>query len=101
MADDQERKPSPGLWVFSVASLSAAAYFAWAALEGNFGRIVRIGIETEVAEAEAELAEVSVKRRALENKVRRLSDDYLDLELLDEQARRRLGPSRGDEIIIR
>ncbi len=101
MADNHEKTPSLGLWVFSIASLSAAGYFAWAALEGNFGRIVRIGVETEIAEAEAELAEVAARRRALENKVRRLSDDYLDLELLDEQARRRLGLSRGDEIIIR
>ena len=101
MAENHEKTSSPGLWVYSIASLSAAGYFAWAALEGDFGRIVRIGIATEIASAEAELAAVETRRRALENKVRRLSDDYLDLELLDEQARRRLGLSRGDEIIIR
>ncbi|MGR3813148.1 MAG: septum formation initiator family protein, partial [Cognatishimia activa] len=32
---------------------------------------------------------------------RRLSDDYLDLDLLDQQARSVLGLIRGDEMVIR
>jgi cell division protein FtsB len=37
----------------------------------------------------------------LRNKTRRLSDTYLDLDLLDTQARERLGMMRADEIIVR
>jgi cell division protein FtsB len=37
----------------------------------------------------------------MQNLTLRLSDDYLDLDLLDEQARDVLGYLRADEIVIR
>ena len=37
----------------------------------------------------------------MENLTRRLSDTYLDLDLLDQQARSVLGMIRADEIVIR
>ena len=37
----------------------------------------------------------------MQNRTRRLSDAYLDLDLLDERARKVLGLVRGDEIVIR
>jgi cell division protein FtsB len=37
----------------------------------------------------------------VENRTRRLSDTFLDLDLLDEQARERLGYLRPDEIVLR
>jgi cell division protein FtsB len=40
-------------------------------------------------------------RATIANKVERLSVDHLDLDLLDEQARRLLGFGRPEEIIIR
>ncbi len=36
----------------------------------------------------------------MENLTLRLSDSYLDLDLLDEQARDLLGYARSDEVII-
>jgi len=36
----------------------------------------------------------------MENLTRRLSDSYLDLDLLDERARNVLGLARSDEIIV-
>jgi len=37
---------------------------------------------------------------AAKNRAHRLSDEYLDLDLLDEQARKVLGLIRGNEIIV-
>ena len=37
----------------------------------------------------------------MQNLTQRLSDDYLDIDLLDEQARDVLGYMRADEIVIR
>jgi cell division protein FtsB len=37
----------------------------------------------------------------LQNLTHRLSDDYLDLDLLDERARMVLGYLRADEVTIR
>nr|WP_284154974.1 septum formation initiator family protein [Algicella marina] len=48
-----------------------------------------------------ELAGLQAEKALIANKTRRLSIEYLDLDLLDEQARKVLGLARGDEIIIR
>ena len=47
------------------------------------------------------LAALEAERDALANKTERLSRGEIDLDLLDEQARRVLGLGRPDEIIIR
>ena len=49
--------------------------------------------------AQLEALEADVAR--MENLTKRLSDDYLDLDLLDQQAREVLGLMRSDEIVIR
>ena len=47
------------------------------------------------------LVQVQADVVMMENLTLRLSDDYLDLDLLDEQARSVLGMIRADEIVIR
>jgi cell division protein FtsB len=37
----------------------------------------------------------------MQNLTRRMSDEYLDLDLLDERAREMLGLIRADEVILR
>lgn len=37
----------------------------------------------------------------MQNLTRRMSDEYLDLDLLDERAREILGLIRADEVILR
>jgi cell division protein FtsB len=48
-----------------------------------------------------QLIQVKADVEQMENLTRRLSDGYLDLDLLDEQARSVLGMVRADEIVIR
>jgi cell division protein FtsB len=36
----------------------------------------------------------------MQNRTKRLSDEYLDIDLLDEQAREVLGYVRADEVVI-
>lgn len=87
--------------MYFTLSFSLAAYFAFAAVQGDFGVFRRIQAEAQAASLRAELADVTERVASLENKTHRLSDAYLDLDLLDEQARKVLGYARGDEIIIR
>jgi cell division protein FtsB len=77
------------------------ASFAYAALHGPNGIGARTDLEKQVILTTAALEDVRVDRAALQNKVRRLSDDFLDLDLLDEQARRELVLIRPDEQILR
>ena len=53
-----------------------------------------------VSELEQELNRLTRKTIIIEEKVYRLSNQYLDLDLLDEQARKILGMARADEIIL-
>jgi cell division protein FtsB len=96
-------RKSPGLTALLVCTVlfSLCAYFTFAAVQGDFGIFRRVQVEAEsdvlTAERDALKAEVAQMR----NKTRRISDDYLDLDLLDIQAREVLGVMRSDEILIR
>ncbi|MEL6584899.1 MAG: septum formation initiator family protein [Pseudomonadota bacterium] len=75
--------------------------FAYAAIYGPHGISARMALEKEVLVQTEELATLTSERAALQNRVHRLSADYLDLDLLDEQARKRLVLIRPDEQILR
>ena len=82
-------------------TLSLSAYFIFAAVQGDFGLFRRTEIVAENQKLSDRLAEVRAEVARMENLTRRLSDDYLDLDLLDQQARDVLGLIRADEIVIR
>lgn len=77
------------------------AYFTFAAVQGDFGLFRRVQVEAEIELLQAELDQLNTDVAIMRNKTRRLSDGYLDLDLLDQQAREILGLMRVDEIIIR
>jgi len=94
------RRPALGTVIYLAVALSLALYFTFAAVQGDYGLFRRVEIE---AERRTQMAERDVLLRhvaEMENKTRRLSDDYLDLDLLDQQARAILGYLRPDEIVI-
>ncbi|MBK1636905.1 FtsB family cell division protein [Rhodovulum adriaticum] len=95
------KRPGLGGLAFLGVSCSLAAYFTYSAVQGNYGLFRRIQIESDVAQLEARRAALTTEIAVLENKTRRMSDDYLDLDLLDERARAVLGMVRADEIVIR
>ena len=76
-------------------------YFIFAAVQGDYGIFRRADVDAQALELRIELADLSGEVARLENLTRRLSDDYLDLDLLDQQAREVLGLIRADEIVIR
>lgn len=95
------QQPSFGTAVFAAIALGLAAYFLYAGLKGDYGLLRRIQIEAEAEELRAERDRMEAEVAWLRNLTRRLSDDYLDLDLLDERAREMLGMIRADEIVIR
>ncbi|WP_040604165.1 FtsB family cell division protein [Sagittula stellata] len=93
-------RPSLGVPVFFAVTLSLSAYFTFAAVQGDFGLFRRAEIVVEGQKLEQELAAVQAEVLQMENLTRRLSDDFLDLDLLDQQARDVLGLVRSDEIVV-
>ena len=87
------------LAVFAVA-LMLGLYFTFAAVQGDYGLFRRAEILSDAKKLEAELTVLKSEVDKMRNLTLRMSDEYLDLDLLDEQAREILGQIRSDEVII-
>lgn len=100
MTQAQARNNLGGLIYFALA-LTLGAYFTFAAVQGDYGVFRRIEINAEAETLRAERDRLAADLAEMQNLSRRLSDAWLDLDLLDEQARDVLGYMRADEIAIR
>ena len=101
MVQGMTQRLSISATVFFVLALILGLYFAFAAVQGPSGILRRIQIEAETAELSQERDQLRSEVEQMQNLTHRLSDDYLDLDLLDERAREVLGLLRPDEIILR
>jgi cell division protein FtsB len=97
----RSKRRTLGIWAYFANSFLLGTYFTFAAVQGDYGVVRRAEIISESKMLQRELAMVEAEVARMENLTRRLSDDYLDLDLLDEQARDVLGLLRSDEIVIR
>ncbi len=96
----KRNRPALGPVALVLVSLTLAAYFCFAAVQGDYGVMRRAEVEAEAKALHLELAALTQEIELMENKTRRLSDDFLDLDLLDQQARDVLGLIRPDEIVV-
>ncbi|MEM6481359.1 MAG: septum formation initiator family protein [Pseudomonadota bacterium] len=95
------KKPALGVILYSLTALGLSGYFTFAAVQGDFGLLKRAEIEADERDLREQLAQLEEQVARMENLTLRLSDAYLDLDLLDQQARDILGMLRADEIVIR
>lgn len=93
-------KPALGALIYFAVAFSLATYFTFAAVQGDYGVFRRAEITVNARDLSAQLASLQADVRDMENLTKRLSDTYLDLDLLDQQARDVLGLLRADEIVI-
>ena len=75
-------------------------YFSYSALNGQYGLFNKFRYQAQEVALLKKLDQIKAVNSKLEQKVHRLSNDYLDLDLLDQQARKVLGLARSNEIII-
>ena len=94
-------RPALGTITFFAIAFALGLYFTFAAVQGDYGLFRRAEIDAEAKDLSLRLSVVQEQVDEMENLTRRLSDDYLDLDLLDEQTRSVLGMLRSDEIVIR
>lgn len=97
----RSKRAPMGVLLYFSGALMLALYFTFAAVQGDYGVFKRAEIDAEGRELTEKLAVLQTEVARMENLTRRLSDTYLDLDLLDEQARDVLGMVRADEIVIR
>jgi cell division protein FtsB len=99
--ESEPRRGGLGGAVFAVIVIALMCYLTFSALQGEHGLFRLFQVEAQETRLRSELAALQAERAAIANKARRLSTEHLDLELLDEQARRVLGLGRADEVMIR
>jgi cell division protein FtsB len=96
-----QTRPALGAFLYFGTATVLGLYFTFAAVQGQFGLFNRVQVQAEVAVLEERRAAMATELAALENRTRRLSDEYLDIDLLDERARFVLGLMRSDDLVIR
>ena len=94
-------RPAVKSAAFLTLSFSLGMYFTFAAVQGDFGLFRRIEIEAQTRAMETEKAALQKQVEEMRNKTHRMSETYLDLDLLDQQARDVLGLIRADEVVVR
>ena len=87
-------------YLLPIGLLTFGGYFVFAAIQGEGGILRRVELEAERTRLAADLDHLETRVAFMREQTRRLSDDYLDLDLLDERARDVLGLVRSDEIVI-
>ena len=98
---NSQMRPAIGGMLYCVLAFTLGGYFIFAAVQGDFGIFRRVQISADVQDLQIEHAKLTAELATIENLTHRLSDSYLDLDLLDQQARDVLGYVRADEIVIR
>lgn len=98
---EQEQEQSWSNVVLLIGASLVACYFAASAIQGDFGLFQRISAEARLESLTGERDALASEVATLESRTRRLSDDFLDLDLLDQQLRARLGYLRADEVVLR
>ena len=86
---------------YLVLAFTLGSYFTFAAVQGDYGVLRRVQIDAEADALRVERDRLAQELTQLTNLTRRLSDGFLDIDLLDQQARDVLGYMRADEIVIR
>ena len=98
---NSQMRPAIGGMFYYVLALTLGAYFTFAAVQGDYGVFRRVQISAEAQTLVAERDRLLTELAQIVNLTRRLSDAYLDVDLLDQQARDVLGYVRPDEVVIR
>ncbi len=83
----------------TLAFVLLLAYFCYHAVSGDRGLLALMKLSNQVEQSRQELDNVNFERLKLEHRVSLLRDESLDLDLLDEQARKLLGYVGTDETV--
>ena len=94
-------RPAVGGILYMMVAFMLGAYFTFAAVQGDYGVFRQVQIRAEAETLRAERDRLYEDLSGITNLTTRLSDRYLDIDLLDERVRDVLGYVRADEIVIR
>jgi cell division protein FtsB len=83
-----------------VVGIALTGYFAYHLVGGDRGLLAWVRLTRQIHAEDAELASLRTAHAALDLKVRNLTPDHLDPDLLDERVRATLNLAAPNEIVI-
>ena len=100
MRTKQKRKSWFTPLIVPAVTLPCLAYFAMQSQTGRYGLEASQEMRTELVAKTKAYDDLVQSRKALEQRVKLLSDGTLERDMIDERARRALNMSNDDEITI-
>lgn len=100
MKVSEPKKKTISQFLATFLSFLLFAYFAYHLVHGDRGYFAWKGLEKKLAAAEEKYDQKLASRLALENRVKLLRPNSLDVDMLDERARVVLGFVRPEEKVI-
>ncbi len=88
------------VFIFIVVACCLSLYFCYYSFFGEKGFLVYLKINQELQNREIIKTQLEEKMQTQKNLVKGMSLESLDLDLLDEEARRNLGYAGKEEIVI-
>ncbi len=76
------------------------SYFAYHAVEGDYGLLALAKLKDRVASLESELAAAQQERRQMESHVALMRPESLDRDMIDERAREALNMADAKDLVI-
>ena len=80
--------------------LLVLGYFAYHAVEGDYGLYALDRLQVRVASLEAEIAAVEAERERVESHVALMRPESLDRDMIDERARETLNLADAKDLVI-
>ncbi len=80
--------------------LAAYGLLAWHALHGKRSLEYQAQVREKLRLAQEENDDARLRREELQRRVARLREETLDMDVLDEEARRQLGYIAEDEVLV-
>ena len=87
-------------WSFPLLIMALVVYFSYFAVFGNHGLLRWSKLEAAVEAKQAEVDRLREERVALQRRVSLMRPESVDADMLEEQARARLGLTEADEVVI-
>ncbi len=97
---EQRQHKSISQFLATFISFGLFFYFAYHLMHGDRGYFAWKGLQQKLTVAETQYDAKLAERQALENRVKLLRPDSLDLDMLDERARVVLGFVKPDERVV-
>lgn len=87
-------------WSFPLLVMALVVYFSYFAVYGTHGLLRWMDLQVQISAKQAEFDRVKAEHEVLEKRVRLMRPESVDPDMLEEQARARLGLTAPDEVVI-